>query len=259
MRSKNVKLVGLLFLIVALTLTMAACDTANKVSNNTDKTGSLAIKAEANLESETMEAVAVKSGEVGIQSIPEERFKNYKIEVTIENEAGETVTKKSNYFDTLNETKAVKFTDLYVGKWTIKDVILTGTYNYDGYEEEDVEIGSNSSEPSVTVTSDRVNSVDITVDKQNTGNIKVSIHELPQDKSVDIKINNKEEVTYSSTNGEHTWENLEAKMATMKINSEAIDGEQQRKVMVVPGLTKELTVHLSEGDAEVNVDFALVP
>ncbi|MFW6309282.1 MAG: hypothetical protein ACOC1S_04625, partial [bacterium] len=258
MKRKQFRLLKVMFLVLVLTLTMAACDTTNEMFENEEETGSLAITAEANLESEAMEALTGQSDEMGTQNIPEERFEDYKLTVTIENEAGETDEKTSDPFDSLDDEVAVEFKDLYVGEWTVTDVKLQGDYNYDDHKEDDVTIGSNSKERSVTVTSDRVNSVDVTVDDQSLGGLKVSVDNLPQEENVNIEIGD-EDANFNSSDKNYTWKELEPRMTTLKINSKALDGEQKRKVMVVPGLTKELTVHFSEGDAEVNVDFALAP
>jgi len=258
MSTKWHKAAGLLTIILILAVMMTACDMGDD-SPEVEEAVDLIVTADM---SEVEEAINTSS-EVSIQSVIEERFESFDLEIKIEHQdidREEVDVSSYEEYDELMNGGSVEFSNLATGEWEIT-ATLGAEYNEDDRE---YTIATEENEVSVTVEAGTTETTEITM-VQEDGSLEleagVGLDSLDELDTLELR-DNGEAVKNYGDDGEF-WTELSPRQYELYIKMD--DATQRRSIMVLPGITKEVTIEniMVEGDffeprIEVYMDDELV-
>ncbi|MFP4662475.1 MAG: hypothetical protein ACLFPF_09800, partial [Halanaerobiales bacterium] len=257
------------FLVSILLLSMTACDSNEDNSVDIQGTGNLKITAHLS----DIEESEKNSQGMEVQSVAEERFENYTIEVLLEHQDSDK-TKTQSKDVKYKEEASFAFNELASGQWKVKAVLRA---DYAGNTDEVLQTGDDLSDIEIAGSESRTVEImeneDTTVDDLTLalvdGEIALKIGDASDKYQLnEIKLlDNNDEIAKTDstiTFGDQvdSWSSGLRPYAYCLEVDYTIDGadkQQEHRLIPVPGMTKNINVEFNNNEADIEVGWDMPP
>ena len=258
MKLKNIKIVGLLVLIVLFTLSMTACDNNSDQLSDISKEGELIVTANNESVVQYFQSLNDSTNDMQLQNTIANRYKNFKLKIKLSHtHENAEYEKTSVLFETIDgETKptfSLDFGKIGIGEWKITATVIADYYNNSSEAlVEDVEVAIGTSTTVVSVGDSQVSSVDLIT---QTGDFKLNIEQPNNIEYGEVILSDGSSVSnvFDETPKSFTFTGINANHYTFDIDlydsegGNLIYGQDDGywdniSIMVLPGLTAEANI-----------------
>lgn len=256
MNYKNLKIASSLFIILVFAFTMTACDTAMN-GQNVSKTGDLYITASIE---DSIKTLSAKSSKNETLNVIEERGSDYELIIKIKHK--KTGREKiyspsiSDYNDLITKN-SFNFKKIATGNWAITVNVKAeiGEYGKTTIAREEKIV-------TATVSAGQTITTAVNVIQEKGGlvlNAGDGITNLSDLKTLELKDSNGTVRIFNSD--DNIWENLNAKHYELfvELTKDDITYSQKLSIMILPGITQNITINIVEGSSGFNISYNFPP